>query len=611
MAKRIEDYALIGDCESAALVGREGAIDWLCWPRFDSGALFAALLGAPGNGSWSMSPAHGGAARRRYRQDTLILETDFETASGAVTVTDFMPLHREGPSRLVRLVQGRRGEVDMVTEFVLRFDYGLIVPWITRMDSEGLQAAAGPDMAVLRTDVPMEAQGLKHRGALKIKAGETVSFVLSYSRSNEPPPPPIDPLEALVQTETAWRRWSSRCTYSGPYSNAVLRSLITLKGLTYHPTGGIAAAPTTSLPEKIGGRRNWDYRYCWLRDATFTLLALMNSGYPHEAREWRGWLQRAVAGSASQVQIVYGLAGERRLVESEIPWLDGYENSKPVRIGNAAAGQLQLDIFGEVMDALFQWMASGGDPDHEAWSLLRNLIEHLETIWRDPDEGFWEVRGGPRQFTHSKIMAWVAFDRAIKMVERFGVDGPLERWREIRGEIHEQVCRQGFDAKTGAFTQSYGSNALDATTLLIPLVGFLPASNPRIRSTVEAIGGTLRVGRLIQRYDTHKTEDGFMDGEGAFLACSFWYADTLIMLGRRDEAQELFEYLLTLCNDVGLLSEEYDPTARRLVGNFPQAFSHVALINTAHNLSEWPKPVEQRSGRKRHARGEAGSPSNE
>jgi GH15 family glucan-1,4-alpha-glucosidase len=407
-------------------------------------------------------------------------------------------------------------------------------------------------------------------------------------------------LQALEKTERAWRRWSSRCTYSGPYSGAVLRSLITLKGLTYHPTGGIAAAPTTSLPEKIGGSRNWDYRYCWLRDATFTLLSLMNSGYRQEARQWGSWLRRAVAGSASQVQIVYGLAGERRLVESEIPWLEGYANSKPVRIGNAAAGQLQLDIFGEVMDAIFQWDTSAADTNHDTWSLQRNLVEHLETIWRLPDEGFWEVRGGPRHFTHSKIMAWVAFDRAIKMVERFGVEGPHERWRKIRDEIQEQVCRQGFDPKTGAFTQSYGSSALDATSLLIPLVGFLPASDPRVRTTAEAIGKTLRAGRLIQRYDTHRTEDGFMEGEGAFLACSFWYADNLIMLGRRDEAEELFEYLLTLCNDVGLLSEEYDPAAGRLVGNFPQAFSHVALINTAHNLSERPKPAEQRARRKRH-----------
>ena len=543
-----------------------------------------------------MSAAYPAQTRRRYRDSTLILETDFETDTGAVTLIDFMPLHREGPSRLVRLIQGRRGEVEMVTEFVLRFDYGLIVPWVTRMECKGLQATAGPDMALLRTNASVKARGLKHCGVFTVQAGETVSFVLSYGKSFEPPPPPIDPLKALEETEKVWRRWSERCTYSGPYSGAVLRSLITLKGLTYHPTGGIAAAPTTSLPEEIGGNRNWDYRYCWLRDATFTLLALMNSGYRHEADEWRTWLRRAVAGSAQQVQIVYGLAGERRLLESTIPWLPGYENSRPVRVGNAAAGQLQLDIFGEVMDALFQGGAGGLDPAHKAWPLQLNLIEHLEKIWRLPDEGLWEVRGGPRQFTHSKVMAWVAFDRAIKTIERSGVEGPLERWRKVRDQIHKQVCEEGLDAKTGAFTQSYGSSALDASALLIPLVGFLPPGDPRVRSTVEAIGKTLRVDGLVRRYDTSRTDDGLKGGEGAFLACSFWYADNLVMLGRRDEALELFEFLLTLCNDVGLLSEEYDPLARRMVGNFPQAFSHVALINTAHNLCEGPKPATQRSG---------------
>ncbi len=596
MTQRIEDYALIGDCESAALVGRNASIDWLCWPRFDSGALFAALLGTPENGYWSMSAVGQTATSRRYRDGTLILETDFETDGGAVTVIDFMPAHKEGPSRIVRVIKGRRGEVEMVTDFVLRFDYGLIVPWVTRMDREGLQAIAGPDMVVLRTDASVKARGYKHCGVFKVRAGETVSFVMSYGKSSEPPPPPLDPLAALEETDRAWRRWAEQCTYSGPHSDLVLRSLITLKGLTYHPTGGIAAAPTTSLPEAIGGNRNWDYRYCWLRDATFTLLALMNSGFRHEADQWRTWLRRAVAGSAQQVQIVYGLAGERRLVESEIPWLPGYENSKPVRVGNAAAGQLQLDIFGEVMDALFQWNEGGQDPEHGAWPLQLNLIEHLEKVWRLPDEGLWEVRGGPRHFTHSKVMAWVAFDRAIKTIERFGLAGPLTRWCKVRDQIHKQVCEEGFDAKAGAFTQSYGSSALDASALLMPLVGFLPPSDPRVRSTVDAIGKTLRVDGLIRRYDTNKTDDGLKGSEGAFLACSFWYADNLILLGRRDEARELFEYLLTLCNDVGLLSEEYDPLAGRMVGNFPQAFSHVALINTAHNLSEWPKPATQRSG---------------
>jgi GH15 family glucan-1,4-alpha-glucosidase len=595
MKKRIEDYALIGDCESAALVARDGSIDWLCWPRFDSGALFAALLGTPENGRWSIAPAGRASSHRKYRAGTLILETTFECESGAAAVIDFMPLHVSGPSRVVRLVQGLWGEIEMETEFILRFDYGLIVPWITRMDSEGLQAIAGPDMVVLRTDAPMRASGYTHSRRFTVRAEETVSFVLSYGSPHEPPPSLIDPLKALEETEKGWRRWSERCSCPGPHSDAVLRSLITLKGLTYHPTGGIAAAATTSLPEEIGGARNWDYRYCWLRDATFTLLALMNSGYRHEAGQWRTWLRRAVAGSAQQVQIVYGLAGERRLVESEIPWLPGYEGSKPVRVGNAAAGQLQLDIFGEVMDALFQWEEGGHDPRHEAWPLQRNLVEHLEGIWRLPDEGLWEVRGGPRHFTHSKVMAWVAFDRAIKTVERWGVDGPVERWRSICAEIRAQVCAEGFNRSIGAFVQSYGSTALDASALLIPLVGFIPPDDPRVASTVEAIGKRLRTGRLIRRYDTGRTKDGLTGSEGAFLACSFWYADNLIMLGRRDEAEELFEYLLTLRNDLGLLSEEYDPSAGRMLGNFPQAFSHVALINTAHNLSHWRKPSQQRS----------------
>ena len=487
----------------------------------------------------------------------------------------------------------------MVTEFVLRFDYGLIVPWITRMDSKGLQAIAGPDMVVLYTDAAVKARGMKHSGVFTVKAGETVSFVLAYARSFEEPPPPIDALKALEDTENAWRRWSQRCSYSGPYSGPVLRSLITLKALTYHPTGGIAAAVTTSLPEEIGGSRNWDYRFCWLRDATFTLLALMNSGYRHEAGQWRTWLRRAVAGSPQQVQIVYGLAGERRLVESTIPWLPGYENSKPVRIGNAAAGQLQLDIFGEVMDAMFQWHEGCSTPGHEAWPLALTILEHLEKIWQLPDEGLWEVRGGARQFTHSKVMAWVAFDRAVRSMERHGMEGPLERWRKVRDQIHNQVCEEGFDAKNGAFTQSYGSTTLDASALLIPLVGFLPASDPRVQSTVKAIGDRLRDGQLVKRYDTDKTKDGLKGSEGAFLACSFWYVDNLVMLGRRDEAVEFFEYLLTLCNDVGLLSEEYDPVAGRMLGNFPQAFSHVALINTAHNLSHPAKPATQRRS-KRH-----------
>jgi GH15 family glucan-1,4-alpha-glucosidase len=595
MPKRIEDYALIGDCESAALVGCDGSIDWLCWPRFDSGAIFAALLGNEENGRWTLTAADKGAkVTRRYRGNTLILETLIETAGGAATVIDFMPLRESGTGHLIRLVQGRRGRVEMATELVLRFDYGLIVPWVTRIDG-GLKAVAGPAMAVLRTAAPIEAEGYRHRGTFIVEAGETVSFVLSFADSFGPVPAPAEPMRALDETGRGWQRWSEQFSGGGPYSDAVLRSLIALKALTYRITGGIVAAPTTSLPEEFGGVRNWDYRFCWLRDATFTLLALMNSGFRREADDWRAWLHRAVAGSPQQMQIVYGLGGERRLTECEIPWLSGFEGSKPVRVGNAAADQLQLDVFGEVMDALFQGSAGGLDSDREAWPLQRTLVEHLEKVWHLPDEGIWEVRGGPRHFTYSKVMAWVALDRAIKMVERFGTEGPADRWRTLRAHIHDQVCKEGFDAKTGAFTQSYGSPELDASALLIPLVGFLPASDPRVKSTAEAIGERLKAGRLIRRYDTHAGADGLKGGEGVFLACSFWYADNMALLGRREEARDLFEYLLTLRNDVGLLSEEYDPVSRCMLGNFPQAFSHVALVNTAHNLDSWDKPAERRA----------------
>ncbi len=596
MTKRIEDYALIGDCESAALVSRIGSIDWLCWPRFDSGALFAALLGKEENGRWSLTAADKDAKiTRSYRGATLIVETLIETASGTAAVIDFMPPRAGGAGHVIRLVQGRRGRVDMETELVLRFDYGQIVPWITRID-DGLKAVAGPDMAVLRSAAPLEAEGYKHRGTFLVEAGQTVSFVLTYGESFRPVPPAPDPLAALAETEEVSKRWTAQFSTCGRYSEAVLRSLITLKALTYHITGGVVAAPTTSLPEEIGGVRNWDYRYCWLRDATFTLLALMNSGFRREAQDWRVWLQRAVAGSPHQMQIVYGVAGERRLIESELSWLPGFEGSKPVRTGNAAAGQLQIDVYGEVMDAFYQSSLNGLDPNHEGWPLQRTLVEHLETVWHYPDEGIWEVRGGSRQFTHSKVMAWVAFDRAIKMAERFGLEGPAGRWRGIRAEIHDQVCKEGFDEKIGAFVQSYGSREVDASALLIPLVGFLPPDDPRISSTVDAVAERLKHGRLIRRYNTSARTDGIRGGEGVFLACSFWYADNLALLGRWDEARELFEYLLTLRNDVGLISEEYDPGSARMLGNFPQAFSHVGLINTAHNLEGWDKPLEQRAG---------------
>ncbi len=587
MTKRIEDYALIGDCESAALVSRDGSIDWLCWPRFDSGALFAALLGAPENGHWSMSATGGAAVRRRYREGGLILETDFETASGSATLIDFMPFDREGQSRLVRIVEGRSGEVEMATELMFRFDYGLIVPWVTRLcGCEGLQAIAGPDMAILHAEACLKAQGLKHSGVFTIRAGETVSFTLSYGLSFEAPPSPIDPLKALDATEKAWRRWSERCSYSGPYEKAVRRSLITLKGLTYHPTGGIAAAATTSLPEEIGGARNWDYRFCWLRDATFTLIALMNAGYYEDARAWRQWLLRAVAGAPDRVQIMYAVTGERRLPEWEVSWLSGYQGAKPVRAGNAAAEQTQIDVYGEVMDAIHHGRHGKLGPSDEGWQLQRALLDHLERSWEEPGHGIWEVRGDRQRFTNSRVMAWVAFDRAVKTVEQFNMDGPVERWRNLRRVVHQDVCRFGFDPSLGAFVQSYGAKHLDASALLIPLVGFLPPEDPRVRSTVEAIKRRLIVDGLVRRYDSEAGIDGLPAGEGVFLPCSFWLADNLILLGRHDEARALFERLLSLRNDVGLLSEEYDVTTKRLIGNFPQALSHVALVNTAHHLTE-------------------------
>jgi GH15 family glucan-1,4-alpha-glucosidase len=599
MTQRIEDYALIGDCESAALVSRDGSIDWLCWPRFDAGAVFAALLGEPHNGHWTIAAAEANARiSRRYRRNTLILETLIETGRSAVKVIDFMPSKSGGTNHLVRLVCGLQGNMKMATEFVIRFDYGSIVPWITRLGDTSFKAIAGPDMVVLRTNVLLKAEGYKHHGTFLVGAGECAAFVLAYGASYRPLPEPIDALKALEQTTKAWEDWSNQYHGGGKYSDAVVRSLLTLKALTYQPTGGIVAAPTTSLPEMLGGIRNWDYRYCWLRDATFTLLALIDSGFYHEAADWRGWLRRAVAGSPTQVQIMYGLAGERRLNEWEVPWLAGFARSKPVRIGNAAASQLQLDIFGEVLDALYQGSTRGLVREHSGWDLQCKLIEHLETVWRQPDEGIWEMRGGRRQFTHSKVMAWVAFDRAIRSVEQFGFDAPVARWRKTRTEIHRQVCRYGYDASIGAFVQYYGSTKLDASALLLPLVGFLPASDGRIRSTVSAIERHLLLDGLVMRYEPTQSGDGLRCPEGAFLACSFWLADNFVLLGRYEDAQALFERLLALRNDVGLLSEEYDTKRGTMLGNYPQAFSHVALINTAHNLCKHEKPAEQRAGTK-------------
>ncbi len=601
MPSKIEDYALLGDCETSALVARDGSVDWLCWPRFDSGACFAALLGQPDNGRWLIqacdSPVH---TTRRYRGDTLILETELESAQGAATLIEFMPPRGEA-SDLVRLVMGRRGQLRLRTELIVRFDYGSLVPWVTRLQDGTLRAVCGPDMVVMRTPVPLRGEERKTVGEFTVSAGQVVPFVLSYGPSHLPPPRAIDPMAALASTETFWREWSQRFTGAGEWSEPVLRSLITLKALTYRPTGGIVASPTMSLPEQLGGARNWDYRYCWLRDATFSLLALMNAGYYEEALAWRGWLLRAVAGDASQVQIMYGLRGERRLTEWEVPWLAGYEDSRPVRVGNAAAEQLQLDIYGEVMDALHHSRTGGLPADKADWNLHQELLQHMQGIWEQPDEGIWEVRGGRQQFTYSKVMAWVAFDRSIKAVEQFGLEGPVREWRAMRSKIHDEVCRNAYNTGIGAFAQSYGSRELDASVLLMPLVGFLPPSDPRVRSTVAAIESGLMADGFVRRYRTEAGHDGLPGNEGAFLACSFWLADNLVLIGRREDAQRLYQRLLSLRNDVGLLSEQYDPRARRLIGNFPQALSHIALINTAHNLYHAHKPAEQRSGLARNS----------
>jgi GH15 family glucan-1,4-alpha-glucosidase len=591
----IEDYALIGDCETAGLVGRDGSIDWFCVPRFDSDACFAALLGEPKNGRWLIAPQEVAQVSRSYRGDTLILETTFKNREGTVRLTDFMP-PKDECCALMRLVTGMDGEVRMRTELIIRFDYGTTVPWVSRRDGDGLlRAIAGPQMLLLKTPVPLRGEDLTTVGEFTVKAGDQVPFVLAYAPSHLPAPELQDLFAALDTTEQFWRGWASKCEPAGKWSQAVTRSLITLKALTFAPTGGIVAAPTTSLPEQIGGERNWDYRFCWVRDATLTLLALMGGGYFEEASAWRDWLVRAVAGSPSQMQIMYGIAGERRLWEWEVPWLRGYEDSKPVRIGNAAHAQLQLDVYGELMDALYQ-ARKGGLPRYEpAWTVELALLDHLACIWRQPDNGIWEMRIEPRHFTYSKMMAWLAFDRAIRSVEEYGLPGPVDGWRRAREEIHDDVCRNGFDAQRGCFVQSYGSNELDASLLLMPAIGFLPPSHPRVRATVEAIERELMVDGLVHRYRTSTTDDGLPPGEGAFLACTFWLADAYWLLGRFDDAERLFERLIGLCNDVGLLAEEYDSKRHRLVGNFPQAFSHISLVNTAHNLSRAEKPVEKRA----------------
>jgi GH15 family glucan-1,4-alpha-glucosidase len=596
MPSRIEDYALIGDLRTAALVGRDGSIDWLCWPHFDSQACFAALLGEPKNGRARIAPKDKRArVTRRYRSDTLILETRFETADGVATLIDFMPPRSGEDSHLVRIVVGERGSVEFESELVLRFGYGAHVPWVTRLQDGTRRAIAGPDMVIMRTPVGTRGKDLTTVADFTVAAGERIPFVLSYAPSHLDPPAPVDPEEYLTQTESFWKDWAGKSKISCPWNEEVCRSLITLKALTYAPTGGLCAAPTTSLPEFIGGERNWDYRYCWLRDATLTLLALMNAGYFEEALAWRDWLLRATMGSPSQIQIMYGLRGERRLTEWQVHWLAGYEKSAPVRIGNAAHDQRQLDIFGEVMDALHQ-ARKGGLPQMDAgWDLQQALLAHLEKIWVERDNGIWEVRCGREHFTFSKVMAWVAFDRAIRSAESFKLPGPIDHWRTIRDHIHNDICERGFDNEVVSFVRSYGSKELDASLLLLPALGFLPPEDPRIRATVGAIERELVVDGLVLRYDTQKSEDGLPAGEGFFLACSFWLVDAYLMLGRRDEAVTLFERLLTLRNDVGLLSEEYEPRSKRLVGNFPQAFSHLALVNSASNLAHYRKPAEQRS----------------
>jgi GH15 family glucan-1,4-alpha-glucosidase len=595
-AARLEDYALIGDCETAALVSRAGSVDWLCWPRFDSGACFASLLGGPEHGRWLIEPVDQAAQRqRRYRDGTLILETSIETDGGRATLIDFMP-PRGANSDLVRIVKGDRGTVRFRSELVLRFDYGRSVPWVTRLDSKTISAIAGPDLVTFYSTVPSHGKDLTTVSEFEVAAGKTVSFVLTQSPSHLRPPVTIDPASALRRTRRFWRDWSSKGEFEGPYEDLVRRSLITLKALTYAPTGGIVAAPTSSLPEELGGSRNWDYRYCWLRDATLTLLALMNSGHVNEAASWRDWLLRAAAGAPAQLQIMYGIGGERRLPEWRIPWLPGYERSAPVRVGNAAEDQLQLDVFGEVMDTMAQARRNRIAAVDTGWQFQRELLEHLAEIWRQPDHGLWEVRGAPRHFTHSKVMAWVAFDRGVRAIESFKLEGPLAEWRRIRSEIHADVCAHGFDPGLGSFVRSYGASDFDASLLLIPTVGFLPASDARVRGTVAAVERHLLRDGFVLRYDPARAGDGLPGGEGAFLACSFWLADAYVLMNRFDDAQRLFERLVGLCNDVGLLAEEYDPRNGRLVGNFPQAFSHVALVNTAHNLMHARKPVRQRAG---------------
>ncbi len=597
MAGRIEDYAVIGNCETIALVGRDGSIDWLCAPRFDSAAVFAALLGLPDNGRWLIAPVDAEArVRRRYRGNTLVLETTFETATGAVSIIDFMA-RPDGVTHIARIVRGLDGSVPMRMDLIARFDYGSVVPWVSRQPDGRLQMTAGPDRLLLDTAADLRGEDMRTVSEFTVAAGQDVAFTLTWNPSFHACPPRISPQTLLPREEADWTNWSSGYKPIGEWDDIVLRSLITLKALAHFETGGIVAAGTTSLPEKIGGPRNWDYRYCWLRDATLTLYALIESGFLEEAGSFRDWLMRAVAGSPAELQIMYGIAGERRLTEYEVPWLSGYEGSQPVLIGNAAHGQLQLDVYGEVLEASFVARRAGLSTDALGWTLECALIAHLEEIWDQPDNGIWEVRGGRRHFTHSKVMAWVAFDRAICSAEEFGLDAPIEHWKGVRERIHADVCANGFDPRQNCFVQFYGSKELDASLLMIPLVGFLPPDDPRITGTVAAIERHLLRDGFVLRYDTGSGADGLPPGEGAFLACSFWLADVYALQGRLQEARTLFERLISLRNDLGLLAEEYDQADKRQVGNFPQAFSHLALVNSARSLAAAGNgPIHKRSG---------------
>jgi GH15 family glucan-1,4-alpha-glucosidase len=595
---RLEDYALIGDTRTAALVGRNGSIDWLCLPRFDSQACFAALLGDERHGRWIISPATSECRiSRRYRPETLMLETEFETDDGAVRLVDFMPLNQRYPT-VVRIVEGVKDAVRMRMQLIIRFDYGSVVPWVQR-DARRINAIAGPDAVTLSTHVLTRGERCTTVADFLVRDGDRVPFVLIWHPSHEPLPDAPDAESAASDTESWWREWSSRCHMDGQWREPVVRSLITLKALTYAPTGGIIAAPTTSLPEHVKGVRNWDYRYCWIRDATYTLYALLTAGYRAEAEAWRDWLIRAVAGDPAQLQIMYGVGGERRLTEYEVEWLPGYEGSSPVRTGNGAWRQVQFDVFGEVMDTLHQARRSGVDVNARAWAIQSNMMEYLESKWKDPDEGIWEVRGPRRHFVHSKVMAWVAMDRMVQDIEQFHLPGDVQRWKRVRDDIHREVCRSGFDARAGTFVQYYGSQQVDASLLMIPLVGFLPPDDPRVTGTVQAIERDLRRHGLVMRYSYEKASniDGLPPGEGMFLACSFWLADTYTLQGRRKEALVLLRRLLELRNDVGLLAEEYDPEAKRLLGNFPQALSHMSLVNTTYSLIQQSGPAQHRQGK--------------